>query len=227
MSSKAPGETTSLAGGRLKREGGATLPRVVPQPRDIFPLPGLPMPPVLARGRRQAQRHGRVRRHLDRVNHAIAGLNWLAGFGDTLDEGYPTAMQQEVLTRVDGLAWRQEPTASCLSSEAAWSELLRGRGLYEEGGANANLAAYQEELLSVPSDIRGCPRIEQILPSSVHHYLEAYQERMLKPQEEMENLEKIEPYFDKKLFYNQKIYHKFVKRLHEAGLVHFVRRPKA
>ena len=49
-------------------------------------------------------------------------------------------------------------------------------------GFNANLAAYQEELLSMHSDTSRRPDIKDILPSDVHHYLEAYQEQMLKEQ---------------------------------------------
>ena len=88
------------------------------------------------------------------------------------------------------------------------------------------MAVYQEELLSIPQDIRECPGIIDILPSDVHHYLEAYQEQMLKDVCEVEDLDIIEPYFDKKLFYNQKTYHRFVSKLNDAGLLNYTLAPK-
>ena len=97
--------------------------------------------------------------------------------------------------------------------------LLQGRSLYDEGGANPNLAAYQPRLLSVPDSVEDCPPVSEVLPDDARHYLEAYQELMLKPESEMLNSDFVTPYFDHKLKYNQKEYHRFVKRLEEIGLI--------
>ena len=45
----------------------------------------------------------------------------------------------------------------------------------------------------MPSDTSRCPDSKDILPSDVHHYLEAYQEQMLKEQHEIDELETLNP----------------------------------
>ncbi len=43
----------------------------------------------------------------------------------------------------------------------------------------------------MPSDTSRCPDIKDILPSDVHHCLEAYQEQMLKEQHEIDELDRL------------------------------------
>ena len=160
--------------------------------QEIFPLPCLPVEVPGPCSRRAKAGVRRARMMTKRANAAVTALNWMAGYID-VKTFEPNAVQHEVLARVEGLVRDQEPTTACLTAEAAWKELLQGRSLYEDGGANANLAAYQEELLSMPSDTSRCPDIKDILPSDVHHYLEAYQEQMLKEQHEIDELEQLNP----------------------------------
>ena len=142
----------------------------------------------------------------------------------------PNAMQQEVIDRVEGLMRVMEPTGRPPHIEAAYRELLKGRSVYEIESGNVNLAAYQEELLSVPDDVRDCPMVSDVLPAGARHYLEAYQERMLRTPEEFEEAEKvgprIQPYFDARLKYNKKAYYKFVQKLQAVGLLDFTLHPK-
>ena len=142
-------------------------------------------------------------------------------YGGELPAG-PNAMQQEVIDRVEGLMKVMEPTGRPPHTEAAYRELLKGRSVYEVESGNVNLAAYQEELLSVPDDVRDCPLVSDVLPAGARHYLEAYHERMLRTPEEFEEAERtgphIQPYFDARLKYNKKAYYRFVQKL-QCGFV--------
>ena len=150
-------------------------------------------------------------------------------YGGELPAG-PNAMQQEVIDRVEGLMKVMEPTSRPPHTEAAYRELLKGRSVYEVESGNVNLAAYQEELLSVPDDVRDCPLVSDVLPAGARHYLEAYHERMLRTPEEFEEAERtgpyIQPYFDARLKYNKKAYYRFVQKLQAVGLLDFTLHPK-
>ena len=120
----------------------------------------------------------------------------------------------EVLGRVDGLVKDWEPMPEALSGREALRDLLRGRSLYDLEAGPVNLAAFNADLLSLPQDTSSSPPLETLLDDSVSMFLEAYQERMLRPVSEREPIiaetKEITPYTDRKLLYNQRSYHRLV-----------------
>ena len=170
------------------------------------------------------QREGRIRRRIDDVNEAVDSLNWLAGRGPSLSST-PSPMQRQVLSRLDGLAFRQQPKGGVPAPEEALCELLRGGSPYDWKPTNETLASYQAELVSIPDDVRGCPDLGQVLPRDDLRYLEEKSELMLRCVEDLDQSEPIAPYWDPKLKFNKKEYHRLVQRLHGVGYFHFTTRP--
>ena len=181
---------------------GPGLGRPLPQPhaRDLFPLPHLSVPdPVRGIGRRAAQRLQRKRKVALTANEGIDTLNWLNGkiFDDALPLGGrpPDSLQQEVLDRVVGLAEsaRDLGKASVIpTAEAALAALLRGRSDYKADSANAALAPYNLELISLPEWLEGAPSIESLLGKDDRRYLED-EERMLKDKQDVSSEDLPEP----------------------------------
>ena len=84
-------------------------------------------------------------------------LNWLSGCGfNSFSPVPPDALQHEVLRHVEGLANAMEPTKEGPSPQECFRTLLRGRGLYDDPG-HVNLAPYQSDAVSLPSQLRDAP----------------------------------------------------------------------
>jgi hypothetical protein len=92
------------------------------------------------------------------------------------------------------------------------------------------LAAYQQELLSTPSTLEGCPRVEDMVPKDARYYLESPSERMLRSFREYEAVCRVSPplrpYADPKLKFNKKMCRGFAQHLSEIGFRHFAVTPK-
>lgn len=128
-------------------EGRARYSR---QARDIFPLPRIHVPTAPgSRGRGQQQRNSRAQRTATDVNDAIDSLNLLAGYAASSwpTPGSADSLQKDVIARIDRGVRYFTPDAECQpytrKPEAAFSELLRGRGVYDHDPANVNLAPFE------------------------------------------------------------------------------------
>ena len=194
--------------------------------RVLFPLPHVACPPrKIGASRRVQQRRDRIRKAAENINEAIDSVNWLAGVS-TADVSLSSAspMQRQSVLRVEGLISSQKPSGSIETCEAALSELLKGGSPYDLGVAHETLASYRSELVSIPSDISGCPRLNDVLPPDDRQYMEENSELMLKPGTE-EMTDSLVPYWDPKIKFNQKAYHELVKRLHNIGYFNYTLHP--
>ena len=197
--------------------------------RELFPLPCMPIPPDKVGGcRTVSRRRKRIQHHTENLNAVIRSLNWLAGCkeSDVIPGGQ---MQEDVVARLDGLVFDQKPSGvnATLTSEGALRELLRGSSPYDGHGANECLASYKAELVSVPSDTRGCPSLMDVLPPDDRRYLEEGSELMIRPLSEMPNQEEMPiPYWDPKLKFNRKEYNKLVVKLHDIGFFNYTIEPR-
>mgnify|MGYP006888786037 CR=1 FL=1 len=68
---------------------------------------------------------------------------------------------------MEGLVKDWEPMPEALSGREALRDLLHGRSLYELETGSANLAAFNADLVSLPSDVSGPPSLESLLAASV------------------------------------------------------------
>ena len=161
------------------------------------------------------------------INTVIRSLNWLAGCKDSPSIPY-SQMQEDVLARLEGLVYDQKPSGAGLipDAEGALRELLRGSSPYDGQGSNECLASYKAELVSVPSDTRGCPALTDCLPPDDGRYVEEGSELMLRATEDMPCVSDLPvPYWDSKLKFNRKQYNKLVSRLHQIGFFNYTLSP--
>ena len=154
-----------------------------PSACGLFPLPQLPsLKMCRGLGRGASQRLGKKVRIREEQRETIAALNWMhTGDFDAQPAGAMSALQVEVLERVESmveLAGDLGDQCHLPSQEAALRELLRGQDGYAEPSVPASLAPFKLELISLPQDLRGAPRAEDLLPVEDRRYLEV-QERML------------------------------------------------
>lgn len=197
--------------------------------RELFPLPCMPIPPDKVGGcRTVSRRRKRIQHHTENLNAVIRSLNWLAGCkeSDVIPGGQ---MQEDVVTRLDGLVFDQKPSGvnATLTSEGALRELLRGSSPYDGHGANECLASYKAELVTIFGDTRGCPSLMDVLPPDDRRYLEEGSELMIRPLSEMPNQEEMPiPYWDPKLKFNRKEYNKLVVKLHDIGFFNYTIEPR-
>ena len=181
--------------------------------RQLFPLPLFAIPPPLPHSSRVVQqRRYRIRRAFGNCNEVVRALNWMAGKSDR-DESLANAspMQLQALSRVEGLVFDQKPSGDLATPEEALRSLLHGGSPYDWVPSNETLASYDPELLSIPSDVSGCPPLRDVLPESDCHYLEEKSELMLSAEFEQEA--SVRPYWDPKLRFNKKVYNDLVRRL--------------
>ena len=83
----------------------------------------------------------------------------MAGYKRPQDESLAISpMQQQVMSRVDGLTFCQQPSGDIPTPEGALKQLLRGGAPYDMGPINDALASYQAELVSLPQDCHECPQ---------------------------------------------------------------------
>ncbi len=194
--------------------------------RSLFPLPLFACPSDKAGVSRCVQRRRqRIQKVVENCNEVIHGLNWMAGYKKPQDESVAISpMQQQVMSRVDGLTLCQKPSGDVHSPEGALKELLRGGAPYDMGPINDALASYQAELVSLPQDCHECPQLAHVLPADDRRFLEENSELMLKPADLGDN-EEVVPYWDPKLKHNRKAYNGLVQRLADIGYFTFTTQP--
>ena len=99
--------------------------------------------------------------------------------------------------------------------------LLRSRAGYDSD--EHIVSDYQEELLSVPSSCKDCPRAVDVVPAEAASMLVDLEERMVRPDidfwELMDNSEPITPYMDRNLSGDREAYIRFVRRLESIGVL--------
>ena len=161
----------------------------------------------------------RIRKILGDVNEAVDSLSWMAGVGGSTCSLPASAMQTEVLARLEGLAFDQQPKGAFSTPEEALRTLLRGGAPYDSRPSNEILASHQAELVSLPEDIHGRPPLEEVLPPDDLWYAEGASELMIRTVRSPEQEIPIKPYWDPKLWYNRKAYNQLVRRLHSRHLV--------
>ncbi|CAK0809789.1 unnamed protein product [Prorocentrum cordatum] len=132
-------------------------------------------------------------------------------------------MQRDVLARFEGLVRGRQPDAKLQEPQAALRELLRGRSPYDGRSGPTTVASYSAGLVSMPTDVSDCPRLEDILPGEALTFLQERQERMLR---ESPLPTDVEPYFDSVLKFNHKEYRGLVRRLLSAGILGWTLTPK-
>ncbi|CAK0854189.1 unnamed protein product [Prorocentrum cordatum] len=136
--------------------------------RDLFPVPLVKEPGVLARGRR-SQRRAHVRlREVDLVNRALTSLNWMAGFKGASSSPQPGALTLARRAAFQQYLWREAhrrraaaPPAPPRAEAALW-ELLRGQSVYETDVAPRNLVSYQPRNVSLPESALECRFLEAV-----------------------------------------------------------------
>ena len=195
--------------------------------------------------RRDRQVRGRVRRRAALLNETVDALNWLGGYKEPAatstggSYAYPLGapgvssgllhdtMVGEVLTRLDGLISNREPTsvAPPPTPQAALRKLLQGRCAYDARMGPVSLAPFKLDLLSLPEDTASCPTLEQLLPPDAYSYLEGYHERMLEVPDVFAQREPVVEFMDASMRFNQKQYHRLVKKLAQISLIGFTCSP--
>ena len=197
--------------------------------RDIYPLPQ-PLEPVKLHplSRRSSQRLARKSQIQTKVVEAVEALNWMAGQRRefSADSFHPDDLQQQVLSRIEGLSTSASDLGtldSIPSPEAALRELLRGRSDYGLDQPTA-LATCCLERISLPKSLDGAPCALDLLEGKARRFLQC-PEQMLRGGSDVEA--PFKPYWDPKLRRNQRMYHSFIKKLHNAGYLVFTQTPKA
>ena len=191
-----------------------------------FPLP---VPPVehreklLARGCRQ--RVGRRAALCEDVKLAVEGLNWCAGF-DGVEAG--GAIPATAVGLVQKLVKERGVPPERETEEEAARALLRERVGYQAGPSN--VATFEMSRVSLPGDISGAPRLEDVLPHSALAFLEDNFAPMLKSEAELLEMhdhgEVITPCWDVVLQRDRRKYVALVRKLMEKGLLQATVRPK-
>ena len=216
------------APGRLQFEK-MTPENLSPSASGLFPLPRLPslkMCRGLSRG--ASQRLAKKIRIRGELRETIAALNWMhTGDFDAQPAGALSNLQGEVLEHVEktiDLAGDLGDQCHLPSQEAALRELLHGQDGYAEPSVPASLAPFKLELISLPQDLRGAPRAEDLLSVEDRRYLEV-QERMLRSDSECVEVQPKKPYWDPALKNNPRNYRKFIQKLHSIEYLEYTLSP--
>ena len=172
-------------------------------PRSPKPSPGgggvfpLPVPVSLQLDIWRHVSRGRRRAGLRDVQTTIKSLNWMHGA-----EGRPgrvgcttatlrkiEAFQLDVTLRAEWhvMQWGVPPAA--LTTEAAETKLLRGKGSYESTSAHAAPAPFSYALLSLPPDVTYGPELARLADATAMKLLKGYQDHMLRPLAEVAELD--------------------------------------
>ena len=113
---------------------------------------------------------------------------------------------------------------------AAFSELLRGRSVYDMAAAGVNVAPFTTlESLSLPSSLDGAPELADALPEEERHYARGGLEHMLSAPSEFNALEDEAPpcYWDVRLRTSRRTYLQLMRHLVQIGLVRCVPKGRA
>ncbi|CAK0828541.1 unnamed protein product, partial [Prorocentrum cordatum] len=209
-------EATQQERGVVAAEAAADAP-------GFLPLPLLGDAGRRIRGRScRARQFGRENRIASEVNGIVDAANWMSGY-DSLP-GPANDMQRDVLARFEGLVRGRQPDAKLQDPQAALRELLRGRSPCDGRSGPTTVASYSAGLVSMPMDVSGCPRLEDLLPGEALTFLQERHERMLR---ESPLPTDVGPYFDSVLKFNHKEYRSLVRRLLSAGILVDARRANA
>ena len=133
----------------------------------VFPLPLLKAAPGLQGKRGAAGRY--PRRYLAHVNAALKSLNWYAGYREPADArslgSTPSATQAEVTARVAGLVSDLfSVNVAIPTPQSAFLELTRGRSIYDEKAAGANIARFSSAAgVSLPDSVQGAPYLDEVI----------------------------------------------------------------
>lgn len=175
----AAGDTAAPAGGgpgpehngvRMRTPGAADRDSVFPPP-----LVHEPSPPLTSRGAGSSQR--RTRAVARRVNEAVRGLDWLAGFRVPDAHGRASLVcslariDEEVLERIWRTVARRDPQVSPGGLGEPATALLKGRSVYADGADPASLASYGAVPVSLPVSTDGAPWLEDVVDDEGRHYL--------------------------------------------------------
>ncbi|CAE7943852.1 unnamed protein product, partial [Symbiodinium sp. KB8] len=172
----------------------------------------------------QPSRRARIRKAFGNCNEVIKALNWMAGKTDREEVlANASRMQLQALSRVEGLVFDQKPSGDLATPEEALRSLLHGGSPYDWVPSNETLASYDPDLLSIPSDVSGCPFLRDVLPESDCRFLEEKSELMLG----VENVQEasMKPYWDPKLRFNKKAYNDLVRRLDAIQYFRYTTKP--
>lgn len=127
----------------------------------------------------------------------------MAGFGGKDRVGDPSNKDQaEVHALVGSRVRRARESATAIPSmQAAFRELLQGRGVYSDDVGRANLTSFfKTSLVSMPMSLEGCPFVDEAVPDDARQFWEQSYERMLKPTSQVEAedaaLGPVRPYWD-------------------------------
>ena len=176
---------------------------------------------------------GRRRRILRDANLAIDGLNFLSGTSRRPGGWSPSAkslekfasIHSEMLHRVVTCTSQWHDDRSAPSIEASLKEILKGRGGYAPASAQASLAPYEYEKVSLPGDVHDAPRLTSLLSSSDSRVLMGYQQHMLRDLAEVRRINnelgEAGLYVDPKLRGRKSSCAVLVRRLHVLGMVRY------
>ncbi|CAK0875001.1 unnamed protein product, partial [Prorocentrum cordatum] len=198
----------------------AILPLERMVPRDMLPLPLVPVPP--ARGaralpRRSAQRIGRRSAVGRRVNDCIAALNNLYGEGDFCSKARPSEAQFSAVDMLWQAVSDDKPPDDAPSPEAALVELL-GMGSLGYGPDGPTVVApYDRGLVSWPESA-GCVSLLEVLPEpDRQEVIDGRNSMMLRAEEVRPGATKV--YWDKTLQSDTDEYQRFVQDLLARDMV--------
>ena len=195
----------------------------------LFPIPRIAVPPP-ARGARGRGGLRRARWLARETNDAIDALNWFSGHTSPSFRT-PTAEQRGAQTRTEGAVHRAWSSFSAHPTPAAaFSELLRGRSVYDMAAARVNVAPFTTlESLSLPSSLDGVPELADALPEEERHYVRGGLEHMLSAPNEFNARDDEAPpcYWDVRLRTSRLTFLQLMRHLVQIGLVRCVPKGRA
>ena len=140
---------------------------------QLYPVPRVKVPPPSQRSKKGGGCR-RARWEAREVNGAIDSMNWFAGH-KTPCFGEPSEVQRGAQSRA--LSAVQGSVGSGIAHPtpaAAFSELLRGRSVYDMSAAGVNVAPYTTlDSLSLPDSLGEFVDLVKALPGEERHYVSA------------------------------------------------------
>ena len=218
MSSESASGSGSAAGSGWAGPGSSRVDLDV-----VFPLPPFVSAPGLSEKRRAAGRS--LRRRLADINSAIVSLNWFAGYREpdaAPRQGVPpSAIQAEVTARVIELVdYMHSIDVAIPSPRSAFLELTRGRSVYDDKAAGANIARFSSAAgVSLPETVLGAPFLDEVIPAWMQIFFENSMERMLRSKHGLDGVKLVEPHWDARLKGCRRTYIRFVRALIKKGMI--------
>ena len=209
---------------------GGGKPPLSRKERDFFLLPVLPVQPSSGYSRGCRDSIQARNRPTVVVNEAVETLNWMNGCGfeaaaGVLREEDNTGATAEVFAWLTDLAQAMDAEAK-INSEAAFRELLKGRGEFTLDGSTS-LAPFKLESVSLPDSLSACRPVSDLCGDEGRRYLK-WKERMTLSADEMKDRppEEISPYTDPARKHNRPLYLKFIKKLMGTDSLCWTKYPK-